>query len=124
MLPVSTIRAITCALLYGIMENRFMFEGGGDKHSMWIFNHFKTYHFLMFLLFAAISFDSACMIWLWNLIAMPFIQDFSWQIIEGRKLKQEDWSNVLKLPLFFNVYVHYWLSCIALVVLGIIIVFT
>jgi len=119
MIPISTIQAIICAVLYGILENRFMFEGRGDKHTMWIFEHFKTYHLLMFVLFATIGFTTNWLLYLWNLIAMPFIQDLTWQTIERRKLKQDDWSNLGGLPLIRGYYLWYWVSLFILIILGI-----
>lgn len=116
----ATIKALVCAVLYGILENRFMFEGSGDKHTYWIFNHFKTYHLLMLFLFATISFTTNWLLYLWNLIAMPFIQDLTWQTIERRKLKQDDWSNFGKFPLIHGWYVWYWLSLLALTLLGVV----
>lgn len=112
---LSAVRSILCAILYGVMENRLFFEGHEDE---WLLSHFKTYHLFMFLLFAVIAFDPHWPSFLWSFLAMPLAEDATWQLIERRQLKQEDWSNIGGFKLLLGVYVWYWVDAFFLIVLG------
>jgi len=116
---ISSIRSLLCAVIYGIMENRLFFESHEDK---WLLGHFKTYHLWMLALFITTAFDTNPPVWLWNACAMPFLQDLTWQLIERRKLLQSDWSNFGRFPLVLGAYLWYWVTTIALIILGVIIV--
>jgi hypothetical protein len=111
---ISIVRAVACAVLYAVMENRYFFEG---QDGPW-FGQFKRYHLLMFLLFAAISLDPNPFLWLWLMMLMPLIQDSLWLLIERRKLKRDDWSNFGKLPLVHGVYAWYIIEAVLLAVYG------
>lgn len=112
---LSAVRSILCAILYGVMENRLFFEGHEDE---WLLGHFKTYHLFMFLLFGVIAFDPYWPVFLWGFLAMPLAEDATWQLIENRQLKQEDWSNIGGFKLLLGVYVWYWVDAFFLIVLG------
>jgi hypothetical protein len=113
----SMIRAIVCALIYGVMENRLFSESTAKPVFL---GHFKAYHLAMFALFTAISFDVSPIVWLWNSFAMPLIQDSSWQMIRRRKLQQKDWSNIGGFRLIGGIYVWYIIVTAILIVLTII----
>ena len=116
---ISSIRSLLCAFIYGVMENRLFFESHDDP---WLFKHFKSYHLWMCLLFITIAVDSNPLIWLWNSLAMPLVQDFTWQVIEPRKMSKEDWSNLTGTPLVLGVYLWYWIVLVVLILLGLVIV--
>lgn len=106
----SVFRALACALIYGVMENRLFFEEPGD----YVFgHHFKLYHVFMLLLFAVISFTPDLLLWLTLIVLMPFIEDASWQIISKRKLQQNDWSNLGGFRLLHGIYLWYVLDVLA-----------
>jgi hypothetical protein len=96
------------------MENRFFFEGHEDP---FLLNHFKRYHLLMFFLFVSISYDPNLLVWLFSLLLMPLVQDITWQIIEKRKLQQDDWSNIGGFPLVGGLYLWYWIDSVVLFLL-------
>jgi hypothetical protein len=110
----SLLRSIIFALIYGAMENRFFFEGHDDP---WFLGHFTSYHLFMCLAFAVVSFDVNWKLWVWCMFAMPLIQDSFWQLLEGRKLRQDDWSNLGGFPLVNGkIYVWYCLDVFFLIV--------
>jgi len=121
---IDILRSLFSALLYGYMENRLFKVLKFKKQSdTWLFDHFQTYHVFMALLFIVISFSTNLRIWLLNMIMMPFVQDFTWFLFEGRKPNRNDWSNWLpfyrgKPPLFHGLFIWYWLSVITIALLG------
>jgi len=111
----SVLRAFTFAVVYGVMENRFFFENHEDPV---LLNHFKRYHLLMLLLFAIACFTTDILLLTMNLIMMPLVQDLTWQLIEHRTLKREDWSNLGGYPLVHGIYLWYILDGFAVLGLG------
>ena len=119
-------RGIIFAILLGIMENRFFFEGPrkvGFKKGDYFLWRFKHYHLLLFLVLLSVSFPWSIVAsgapiglivytWVITQVAMPFIQDLTWQSIENRDLEQDDWSNIGGFPLVGGWYVWYWASLI------------
>lgn len=112
---LSVLRAFFFAVVYGVMENRFFFENHEDPV---LLNHFKRYHLLMLLLFAIACFTTDILLLTMNLIMMPLVQDSTWQLIEHRTLKREDWSNLGGFPLVHGIYLWYYLAGFAVLGLG------
>ncbi len=114
------IFAIILPLIWGTFENRAWHEAGEN----WILNHFKTYHVVMFAIFAGTAFTTSSNFWL-NLglfIWAPLSLDVVWWIIRWLDFRrdpvwaeehygepnawhlQTDWDNWLGLPLVFGTY--------------------
>lgn len=119
---LTVLRCLLFSILYGVMENRYFFEGPllvQKVRPYYMFGHFKLYHFLMFIMFCIIAYDPNFIIWIFCLIWMPFIQDSTWQLIQRRELQRDDWSNFGGLPLVFGIFVWYIVDVIITTLFGI-----
>ena len=122
---ITILKSIISAICYGFMENRLFKELHFNKQAeQWLFDHFKTYHIFMGLLFVVIAFSTNIRIWIINMVMMPLLQDSSWFLFEKRRPIRDDWSNWLPFypghpPLIGGLFIWYWISMFAIVILGV-----
>jgi len=117
MIWLDVVKAFIFAVVYGFMENRVFFEGDMDHC---ILKHFKLYHLCMFLLFAIVGFSTSLVMWIFNLVLIPLVQDASWFVFEGRVPRRDDWTNWGGFPLILGLPLWYWICSLALVCIGVI----